>query len=122
MLDPALESADAFAQSLYSPPNAIPLLTMIRLNDQISEAADARGALPLVPFAQKQKLLLWPLYRKNIDQRIDELKRMSADAESRSFLGKGVKDAAIRQVAAKYASLFSCTVALSEAEDMVFTR
>jgi hypothetical protein len=39
-------------------------------------------------------------------------------------MGKGVKDAAVRQVATKYAVLFSATVALSsEADDMmVFSR
>lgn len=62
-----------------------------------------------------------------MDGRVDELKRLVVDAEGKGlagFMGKGVKDAAVRQVATKYAVLFSATVALSsEADDMmVFSR
>lgn len=128
VFDPALESCDAFIQSLvFTPPPAIPLLTMIRLNDHIIDLTDTRGALPLISFLQKQKLSLWPLYRKDIDRRIEEMKRLVTDAEGKGLaglMGKGVKDAAVRQIAIKYASIFSSTVALSsEADDMmIFSR
>jgi hypothetical protein len=126
VLDPAIESCDIFIQSLQ-PTSAIPLLTLIRLNDQIIDLAETRGAIPLGAFLQKQKLALWPLYRKDMDRRIEQVKRTVVEAEGKGLAGimsKGVKDSAVREVATRYAALFSCTVALSsEADDMmVFSR
>lgn len=89
--------------------------------------AELRGTTPLIPYLQEQRLALWPLYRKDVDKRIDEMKRMAVEAEGKGLaglMGKGVRDAAVKQAAVKYAGLFSCTVALSrEADDMmVFSR
>lgn len=62
-----------------------------------------------------------------MDRRIEEVKRLIIEAEGRGlagFMGKGVKDAVVRDVATRYGALFSSTVALSsEADDMmVFSR
>jgi hypothetical protein len=125
IFDPALEFCDVFIQTLTTtPPPAIPLLTLIRLNDQIIELAEIRGTVPLLQFLQKQKLALWPLYRRDIDRRIDEVKRLCTEAEAKGWLaGKGVKDAVVRQMATRYAALFSCTVALSaDTDEMIFSR
>jgi hypothetical protein len=129
VFDPALEYCTQFFQSIItpSPPPAIPLLSLIRLNDQIISTADIRGCLPLLPFLQAQKLAMWPIYRKEMDSHVESLKKLADDAEGKGlagFVGKGVKDGAVRIVASRYAALFSCVTALSEEaeEAMIFSR
>lgn len=127
--DPALEYVKSFFDSVLapSPPPALPLLTLIRLNDRLLATCDSRGTFPLIPFLQAQKLALWPVYRREMDQHIDSLKRLADDAEGKGlagFMGRSVKDGAVRQVANRYAALFSSVTALSEEaeEAMIFSR
>ena len=70
-------------------------------------------------------MAMWPVFRKQMDGHVDSLKKMADLAEGKSLFGsKGVKDGAVRQVAGRYAALFSCVAALSEEADevMVFSR
>lgn len=129
VFDSALEYVSTFFQSIVSPspPPAIPLLTLIRLNDRLISVCDSRGTLPLLSFLQGQKLAMWPIYRKEMDQHVDSLKKLADEAEGKGlagFMAKGVKDGAVRQVANRYAALFSCVTALSEEaeEAMIFSR
>ena len=128
MLDPALEYCANFFQGMLNPPPpAMPLLTIIRFNDRLIEVCDSRGTLPLKTFLMAQKLAMWPIYRKEMDQHVDSLKRLADDAEGKGlagFVGRGVKDGAVRQVASRYATLFTCVTALSEdaEEAMMFSR
>lgn len=129
VFDSALEYVNAFFSSIIipSPPPAVPLLTLIRLNDRLIAITESRGALPITSFLQAQKLAMWPVYRKEMDQHVDSLKRLADEAEGKGlagFMGKGVKDGAVRQVANRYAALFSCVTALSEEaeEAMIFSR
>lgn len=129
VLDPALEYCNTFCQNILSPspPPAVPLLTMIRLNDKSLAACDQRGALPLVSFFQAQKLAMWPVYRKAMDSHVESLKRLADEAEGKGlagFMGRGTKDGTVRHVATRYAALFTCCVALSDEADevMLFSR
>ncbi|BEI86247.1 hypothetical protein CcaverHIS002_0605340 [Cutaneotrichosporon cavernicola] len=127
VLDAGLESATAlFKECIATPPPAIPLLTMIRANDRLISIAEGRGALPLIPYLTGWKMTLWPLYRKAMDAHIESLRALANEAEGKGLagvFGKGVKDAAVRVVAVRYAALFACVVALSdEAEEaMMFS-
>jgi hypothetical protein len=129
VFDSALEYVSGFFNSVTtpSPPPAIPLLTLIRLNDRLISICDSRGTLPLLPFLQAQKMSMWPIYRREMDQHVESLKKLADEAEGKGlagFMGKGVKDGAVRQVANRYAALFSCVTALSEEaeETMIFSR
>lgn len=129
VFDPALDYVSSFFTSILapSPPPAISLLTLIRLNDRLLSISDSRGTLPLMPILLGQKMAMWPVYRKEMDAHIDSLKRLADEAEGKGFaglVGKGVKDGAVRQVANRYAALFSCVTALSEEaeEAMIFSR
>jgi hypothetical protein len=108
-----------------TPPNAVALLTLIRLNDKLLAVAQARGALPLIPQLTKWKMELWPAYRRAMDQHVDSLKALADQAEGKGLAGylKSVKDGAVRAVAVRYAAMFASAVTLSdEADDqMVFT-
>lgn len=128
VFDSALDYCTGFFQSMIDvPPPAIPLLTVIRLNDHLLATCDARGTLPLIPYLTGQKLAMWPIFRKEMDQHIESLKKLADDAEGKGlagFMGRGVKDGAVRQVASRYAGLFTCVTALSEEADeaMLFSR
>ena len=128
IFDSAMEYINTFFEThiVTSPPPAIPLLTMIRLNDRLLGICDSRGTIPLEAFLQRQKLAMWPIFRKEMDAHVDGLKKLADVAEGKGSLfgSKGVKDGAVRQAATKYASLFSSVCALSEEADeaMVFSR
>ncbi|WVQ71945.1 hypothetical protein IAR50_001487 [Cryptococcus sp. DSM 104548] len=121
VFDSALESTYQFHQSILAPPPpAIPLLTIIRLNDHLLQLASLRGTIPLESYLTAQKLALWPVFRKEMDQHVDSLKRMADDAEGKGFVGlvkAGVKDGAVRKVAGRYAGMFGCVLGLSEEGD-----
>ena len=127
ILDPALDYCSAFFISVTNPPPpAVPLLTLIRLNDRLIMTADSRGAIPLIAYLQGWKLAMWPVYRKEMDAHVESLKVLADQAEGKGFSGlvKGVKDGAVRQVANRYAALFTCVTALSEEaeEAMIYSR
>ncbi|OXC67365.1 hypothetical protein AYX13_04086 [Cryptococcus neoformans] len=121
VFDSALDYCTGFFQSMIDvPPPAIPLLTIIRLNDHLLATCDARGTLPLIPYLTGQKLAMWPIFRKEMDQHIESLKKLADDAEGKGlagFMGRGVKDGAVRQVASRYAAMYTCMTALSEEAD-----
>ncbi|KIR98992.1 hypothetical protein L804_03612 [Cryptococcus deuterogattii 2001/935-1] len=121
VFDPALDYCTSFFHSMLDvPPPPIPLLTIIRLNDHLLATCDARGTLPLIPYLTGQKLAMWPIFRKEMDQHIESLKKLADDAEGKGlagFIGKSVKDGAVRQVASRYAGLYTCVTALSEEAD-----
>ncbi|WVF67447.1 hypothetical protein IAT40_002203 [Kwoniella sp. CBS 6097] len=128
VFDSALESFTGFFQTVInpSPPPAIPLLTMIRLNDHLLSVADSRGAIPLLSYLTGWKMTLWPIYRKEMDAHVDSLKRLADEAEGKGLaglMGRGVKDGTVREVAKRYGVMFSCVTALSqEAEEaMIFS-
>ena len=126
--DPALEYITTFFQSiLYPPPSALPLLTMIRLNEHILRISQQRGTIPLEGYLQGQKMALWPLYRKEMDNHVDSLKRLADEAEGKGlsgFMSRGVRDQVVRAVASRYASIFTSVTVLSEEaeEAMIFSR
>lgn len=127
VFDPAIDYCSSFFTSITNPPPpAVPLLTLIRLNDRILATADSRGTIPLISYLQGWKLAMWPVYRKEMDAHIDSLKLLADQAGGKGFSGlvKSVKDGAVRQVANRYAALFTCVTALSgEAEEaMIFSR
>lgn len=128
VFDSALEYCTTFFSTMLSPtpPNAIPLLTLIRLNDKLLASAESRGAIPLVPYLTGWKMQLWPLYRKAMDAHIESIKVLADQAEAKgiaAYVARGVKDSAVRAVAIKYAGLFACVVALSDdaEEAMMFS-
>ncbi|WVQ95034.1 hypothetical protein IAU59_002126 [Kwoniella sp. CBS 9459] len=128
VFDSALEYFTGFFQSVIAPtpPPAIPLLTMIRLNDHLLSVADSRGTIPLLSYLTGWKMALWPIYRKEMDAHVDSLKRLADEAEGKGLaglMGRGVKDGTVREVAKRYGVMFSCVTALSqEAEEaMIFS-
>ncbi|RXK41097.1 hypothetical protein M231_01500 [Tremella mesenterica] len=123
VFDPALEYCHSLFQSMITPPPpAVPLLIMIRLNDELLTTCETRGTLPILPFLQGQKLAMWPLYRQQMDSHITSVHRLADEAAGKglaAFMGRSVKDGTVRQIALHYAALFSCVVTLSETAEEV---
>lgn len=129
VLGSALDYCTNFFQTMMTPtpPNAISLLTMIRMNDKLIATAEARGTIPLTTYLQGWRLQLWPAFSKAMDAHIESVKSLGDSAEAKGLAGymsKGVKDGAVRAVAVKYASLVASAVALADdaSESMIFTR
>ncbi|WVO14388.1 hypothetical protein L204_102021 [Cryptococcus depauperatus] len=123
VFDSALEYTTSFFQSMvYTPPPTVSLLTIIRLNDRLLTTCDSRGCLPLTSYLSGWKLTLWPIFRKEMDQHIESLKKLADEAEGKGLaglIGKGVKDRQVKIVAARYAGLYGSVTALSEEADEV---
>ncbi|KAJ9108921.1 hypothetical protein QFC21_000242 [Naganishia friedmannii] len=105
VFDPALEYCEAFFRSVtepVAPPPTIPLLTMLRLNDEVLAGLEARGCTPLESMVLGLKLGMWPLFQKQMDSHIDSVKRMADAASGTGFgamLGRaGPKDSAVQEV------------------------
>jgi hypothetical protein len=103
---------------------------MIRINDRAIALAESRSCTPLSSFLQGQKMALWPLYRKDVDGRIEAMRKLADDAEGKGFagyagmLGRGVKDSTVREKAKAYARLVGACARLGDEMDdvMVFSR
>ena len=75
-------------------------------------------------------MALWPLFRKDVDGRIEAMRKLADDAEGKGFagyagmLGRGVKDATVRDKAKGYARLVGACARLGDEMDdmMVFSR
>lgn len=116
-----------------SSPNALSLLSMIRLNDELAQQLLGDGKNGTCPAAAMEshiiglRLQLWPLFQKEMGSQVDSVKKL-ADTGSQSGMagllsgrGSGIKDSAVANVTRKYADLFAGVVALSkEDDDMVF--
>ncbi len=84
-----------------APPPAIPLLVMIRLNDDVLTEIGSRGCLPLEPVCTSLKLAMWPIFRKEMDAHVDSVKRLadvSAGTGLGAMLSKAIKDSVVREV------------------------
>lgn len=75
-------------------------------------------------------MALWPLFRKDVDGRIEAMRKLADDAEGKGFagyagmIGRGVKDATVRDKAKGYAKLVGACARLGDEMDdvMVFSR
>jgi hypothetical protein len=126
LLDNANDKA-FFTSILTPPPPATALLTIIRLNDHVLSSIEHRGCIPLEAFCMGWKLALWPVFQKEMGRHVDSLKKLADEAEGKGFaglVGRGVKDSYVRQVAIRYAALFTCITELSDEgqEAMMFSR
>jgi hypothetical protein len=85
-----------------APPPTIPLLTMIRLNDAVLAELDDRGCTPLETTMLGHKLVMWPLFQKEMDSHVESVKRMADAAGSSGFgamlRGAAPKDSAVKEV------------------------
>ncbi|KAF8341320.1 Sac2 family-domain-containing protein [Cantharellus anzutake] len=129
IFDPVIPYVQTLITSLITPPPPlIPLLTMIRLSDAVLKESNFRGCVPLEEFFLGLRFQLWPLFQKQMSDNVESLKKLvdGGGAAGVTLAGmfsagsKGnVKDEVVHLVAARYATLFSSVIALSEDEEEV---
>ena len=61
-------------------PPPIPLLTMIRLTEEVMGEIQKRGCQPLETFVFGLRLLMWPLFQKAMTDQIEGLKKVAEGA------------------------------------------
>ncbi|KAG8743361.1 hypothetical protein FRC10_012165 [Ceratobasidium sp. 414] len=125
VMDPTLEYCQAFIKSaLDPPPPLVPLLTIIRLTENVYIEASKRGCRPLETFLLGQRLTMWPLFQKDMGAQVESLKKLAENAVGGYLSRSGIKDSAVQVIINRYASLFSACVFLSSEGDetMLFSN
>ncbi|KAG8765683.1 hypothetical protein FRC12_007359 [Ceratobasidium sp. 428] len=125
IMDPALEYCQTFVKSaLDPPPPLVPLLTIIRLTENIYLEASKRGCRPLETFLLGQRLTMWPLFQKDMGLQVESLKKLAENAVGGYLSRSGIKDSAVQVIINRYAGLFSACVSLSSEGDetMLFSK
>jgi hypothetical protein len=87
-------------------PPVIPLLTMIRLTEEVMGEIQKRGCQPLETFVFGLRLQMWPLFQKVMTDQIEGLKKVAEGAGGGYFRRTTTtSDAAIATVRAGQTSL-----------------
>lgn len=125
IMDPALEYCQSFIKTSLDPaPPLVPLLTIIRLNENVYLEAEKRGCGPLETFLLGQRLAMWPLFQKDMGAQVDSLKKLADNAVGGLLSRSGIKDSAVQVIINRYANLFNACVKLSSEGDemMIFSN
>jgi len=95
--------AQTFAQTALDPlPPVIPLLTMIRLTEEVMGEIQKRGCHPLEGFVFDLRLKMWPLFQRAMTDQIEGLKKVAEGAGGGYFRRTTTtSDATITTVRAK---------------------
>ena len=94
-----------FVMSCLEPiPPIIPLLTMIRLTEDVVNETQRRGCAPLETVLFTMRLQMWPAFQKAMSEHVEQLKKyadgLSGSSSVGSFFGRGVSttDASVATV------------------------
>ena len=95
-----------FVKSCMEPvPPAIPLLTMIRLTEDVVNETQRRGCAPLETVLFTVRLQMWPTFQKVMSEHVEQLKKYTDGVSAGSgsvggFFGRGVSttDASVATV------------------------
>lgn len=91
-------------------PPVIPLLTMIRLTEDVVNETQRRMCAPLETVLFTMRLQMWPAFQKAMSEHVEQLKKyadgVSSSGSVGSFFGRGVSTTDV-SVAAVSVSLFT---------------
>jgi len=126
IMDPVLEYCQTFVQSALHPvPPVVPLLTMIRLTEDVIEEVQKRGCPPMESYVFGLRLQMWPVFQKAMKEHIDALKGLAGGVSSSYFSRTAATtDVMVSSICRRYAVLFNSFVALTDQEDetMIFSN
>ena len=89
-------------------PPIIPLLTMIRLTEDVVNETQRRGCAPLETVLFTVRLQMWPAFQKVMSEHVEQLKKytdgVSGSGSVGGFFGRGVSttDASVATVSIQY--------------------
>ncbi|GBE79633.1 predicted protein [Sparassis crispa] len=126
IMDPVLEYCQTFIRTVLDPvPPVIPLLTMIRLTEEVIAEVQRRDCSPLESFIFGIRLQMWPVYQKAMAEHIDALKKL-AEGVTTGYFRRGVAttDAGVHTICQRYVVLFNSFIVLTEhaEETMIFSN
>ena len=103
------DTRQTFIQNaIEPPPPVIPLLTIIRLTEDVVAEVQRRGCGPLETYIFTLRLKMWPVFQKLMAEHIDALKKF-ADGASAGYFRRGgtTTDLAVSSVSAAYPTITS---------------
>ncbi|KAI0353539.1 Vps52-domain-containing protein [Trametes cingulata] len=125
VMDPVLDYCQTFIQNAVEPPPpVVPLLTMIRLTEDVVAEVQRRGCGPLETYIFAIRLKMWPAFQKLMADHIDSLKKFAEGATSGYFRKSTTTDAAVSSICRRYVTVFNSFVALTDQaeETMIFSN
>ncbi|KAH8830476.1 vacuolar sorting protein [Flagelloscypha sp. PMI_526] len=142
-LEPVMEYCQTFVKSILEPPPPlVPLLTCIRLTENVLAEVQRRSCPPVESFIFLLRLQMWPVFQKLMSENVDGMKKIvdgTGNTGAASYLGgfgaalgvggattltSKVTDATIQGMSKGYIGLFNAFVALTEQEEetMIFSN
>jgi len=111
-------------------PPIIPLLTMIRLTEDVVNETQRRACAPLETVLFTMRLQMWPAFQKAVSEHVEQLKKyadgISSSGSVGGFFGRGTNttDASVSTICNRYAVIFEAFVTLTakEEETMIFSN
>ncbi|KAF5331527.1 hypothetical protein D9611_007667 [Ephemerocybe angulata] len=126
VMDPVTEYCQTFLKTVLEPmPAAVPLLTMIRLTEDIVTEVQKRRCPPAENFIFGIRIQMWPVFQKVMHEHIESLKKL-AEGTSGGYFSRSspVTDATVAKAARHYVNFFNSFVCLTEHEEetMIFSN
>ncbi|KAH9951693.1 Sac2 family-domain-containing protein [Amylocystis lapponica] len=126
IMEPVLEYCKTFIDTILDPaPPVVPLLTMIRLTEEVVTEVSKRQCGPLENFVFGIRLQMWPVFQKVMAEHVDAMKKLAEGATSGYFRrGAVTTDASVLSICHRYVVIFTSFVALTEQpeETMIFSN
>ncbi|KAI1795121.1 vacuolar sorting protein [Ganoderma leucocontextum] len=125
VMDPILDYCQTFINSAIEPaPPVIPLLTIIRLTEDVVAEVQKRGCGPLETYIFTLRLRMWPVFQKLMAEHVDALKKFAESASAGYFRRGGSTDTAVSTICRRYVVFFNSFVALTDQpeETMIFSN
>lgn len=124
--DPVLVYCEELVRSILEPaPPVIPLLTMIRLTENVILEVQKRDCAPIEFFIFSLRLQMWPVFQKGMADNVDALKKM-AEGIGTGYFSRAVAitDEAVLNICRRYTVMFNSFVVLTEQEEetMIFSN
>ncbi|EJU06414.1 hypothetical protein DACRYDRAFT_103359 [Dacryopinax primogenitus] len=126
VIETALDYCKTTALSCWqpTPPEIIPLLTMMRLNENVLIEVQKRACTPLESFLVEMRLSMWPIFQKEMNTQVESLKKLLEGAHGGLLTKSTLKDSVVETVSRTYGTLFAAFISLSEPseEAMLFSN
>ncbi|KAG5341928.1 hypothetical protein C0989_006771 [Termitomyces sp. Mn162] len=116
----------SFLKSTLDPiPPAVPLLTMIRLMEDVVVEVQKRNCPPVEFYVFALRLQMWPVFQKAMAENVDALKKL-AEGGSSGYFSRAIatSDAGVSSICKRYTIMFSSFIQLTEQEEetMIFAN
>ncbi|KAJ7639000.1 vacuolar sorting protein [Roridomyces roridus] len=126
IMDPILEYTQTFFATALEPmPPTVPLLTIIRITEDVMAEVQKRTCPPAESFIFSLRLKMWPVFQKAMSEHVEALKKL-AEGASAGYFSRAVAttDTIVSNICKRYIAMFNSFVTLTEQaeETMIFSN